>query len=153
MYRTTLLCLALIVAACNEGHDEFLNRDLAVVADLSGSDMPDGGADAAAGPTCGEMFTCLLMSGLGGGGGGGGGGLGGLGMCFQGAQPEAIQQATALGLCAATNCLGGIFGGGGDGGGINPIQIGICLLGQCSTEVENCEGLNLGGLGGGGGPN
>ncbi len=145
----TVLSFALVVAACNEGHDEFLNRDFTVVADLSGSsDMSDdGGTDAASGPTCGDMFKCLIANGLGGlgGGGGGTGGLGNLQMCFAGAQPAAIQQATQLGICAATNCLSGLIGGGNpDAGGFNPIQIGLCLYGKCPDQVAACQGLNLG---------
>jgi hypothetical protein len=141
----------LLVASCNEGHDDLLQpRDLAVSTDSGMSDMITGPSmDGPMGKTCGDVFKCLLGSGLGGGGTGGGtGGLGNVGMCVMGVDPAGAQQAIALGICAATNCLAGLGGGPDAGAAIDPTKLFVCLLGKCAAQLSACDGLSLG-LGGG----
>jgi hypothetical protein len=140
MSSKVLLLVPLVTLACSEGHPGLFGpQDLAVTQDMSVGDMLP---DMPAGKTCGEVFMCLL-GGLGGGGGGGTGGLGNIGMCIQGVDPMAAQQAIALGICAATNCLGGLIPAP-DAGMADPTQTLICVALKCGNEVSNCKGLMFG---------
>jgi hypothetical protein len=85
------------------------------------------------GKSCGEILFCAVQCGF--------TDPQCLQMCGQDASPEALQQAGQLGICAFTNCLGGIGGGGGGGGGINPVQLISCLTQKCPTQLSNCDGL------------
>ncbi len=127
--RGWLLAAALVVAACHEGNglggpDFAIPPDLAPPADL----LPP--ADLTPPLTCGQIVGCALMCGT--------SNLTCLGGCFNGASPQAIQQAGALVLCAGQNCLGdgGISGGG---------QFGIfqCLQQKCPSQLSGCQGLGL----------
>jgi hypothetical protein len=131
--RAVLLAsLVVALAGCNQGHDELSVADLSVAADLGGADLS---APDLKGPTCGQMAVCILACGVtdfqcdqG---------------CVAGAMPAAIQEAGALTLCAAQNCLSGLLGGdGGMGGTFAVLQ---CLKDKCPMQVDACEGLPFSG--------
>lgn len=134
-----LLAIAALFFACNEGHPQFLEADLASApavdmatpADLASSTP----TDLRTGPTCGELVMCVFQK---------------CGLtdfqcsatCLQGASPETIQAAGALTVCAATNCL--TMGGGGGGGGPS-LELFQCIFQNCGDEVGACDGLPFGG--------
>ncbi|HEY7957229.1 MAG: hypothetical protein ACHQ17_00460 [Polyangia bacterium] len=118
--------------ACNEGHEELAPPDLAAQSDLAPArdlSMPD-----LLGPSCGKIILCILQCGV--------TNVQCDQTCVAGAQPAAIEQAGALALCAAQNCLqsdGGLSLGGG-----NPSDLlGIisCLQQSCPNEVNSCSDL------------
>jgi hypothetical protein len=131
-----IVAALLLGGACNQGGELANPIDFGAGADdLMSVAPPDlaGTADLA-GPTCGHIVQCVIQCGL--------TDLTCDQTCFQGAQPEALQQAGALVLCAAQNCLQAQPDGGS--GMLGMIQ---CLLQNCGTEVADCQGL-LGGFGG-----
>lgn len=122
----------LVVAACHQGNglglpDLQAPPDLAPPADLSPA------PDLLPPKTCGEIVGCAIMCGT--------SNLTCLGGCFNGASPQAIQEAGALVLCAGQNCLGD--GGVGGGGMFGIFQ---CLSDKCPMQLSGCEGLGIGGL-------
>ena len=134
MNRLVLLAsLVVALAGCNQGHDELAVADLAAasdsgVADLSAPDM--------SGPTCGHIVVCIITCGV--------TDFQCDQTCVAGAQPAAIQQAGALTLCAAQNCLQGLVG---DGGTSSMFAILQCLEQKCAMQVNGCEGLPFSGGG------
>lgn len=125
------IALALALGACNEGNSEMMMPDLAVHADLSvprDLAMPD-----LAGPTCGSIVLCIFKCGV--------TDLQCDQTCVAGAQPKAIQEAGALALCAAQNCLGGDAGAGLGSGPAGMLGILNCLEQSCGNEVNSCDGL------------
>lgn len=127
------LCLlaALCALGCSEegpgmhAPDMTAQADLSTVRDLS---MPDLST-----PSCGQIILCVFQCGVtnitcdqG---------------CVTNAQPQAIQEAGALVLCAAQNCLL-------TDGGVNPsdmLSLLSCIEQQCPNEVNGCEGLPFAG--------
>src|SRR6185503_13228801 len=98
-----IICaLALSAAACNEGHDEMAMPDLAAKSDLSAP--LDLAAPDLAGPSCGAIVLCIFQCGV--------TNIQCDQTCVAGAQPKAIQEAGALALCAAQNCLSTDAGSG-----------------------------------------
>jgi hypothetical protein len=129
-------CIVLLFAACNQGG----LLASAPYGGVGGGGVPsDGGpvmttgdlAEAAdlqpAGKSCGEVIMCVVQCGF--------TNLTCSAGCAQGASPQAIQEAGALTLCAAQNCLSL-----GDGG-INTGGIFQCLIGSCQQQVAGCSGL------------
>lgn len=130
-----LACVAL--AACDQGNAlstgavDFAQADgggavgdLAPPPDLTPVDLAE--------KSCGQIVSCVVQCGL--------TNLACDQMCVTGASPAAIQQAGALTLCAAQNCLAGQFTDGGMGGG-GTAGIFECLLSNCGSQVGMCQGL------------
>jgi hypothetical protein len=115
--------------ACSEGHDVAdmaATSDLMTPLDLATPDL--------AGPACGAIMLCVLVQCQ----------VQNLmcdQTCFQGAQPKALQEAAALAICAAANCLLG-GGAGGSDGGLGLVQ---CIESKCAKETDGCEGLPFAG--------
>ena len=132
--------VALAVVGCSrQGHDDEA-PDLAVAADLSVA--PDLAMPDLKGPSCGQIFLCLLQQCQ----------LTNLmcdQMCFQGAQPQALEQVGALAICAGINCLQGALGDGGlGGGGIGGaafLQVIQCIESKCPNQTNACEDLPFAG--------
>jgi hypothetical protein len=119
------------LAGCSEGHDDLSGTpDLAMAADAG--ETPDLSDFDLLGPSCGKIVICIFTCGV--------TDLTCDQTCVAGAQPAAIQQAGALTLCAAQNCLGGL---GGDGG-VNPnnmLAIIACLEQMCPKQINACQDL------------
>lgn len=126
-----LIALAMSGLACNEGPEELAPPDLAAASDLAIAHdlaMPD-----LLGPSCGKIVLCILQCGV--------TNISCDQACVAGAQTAAIQQAGALALCAAQNCL---QSDGGVSFGSNPSDLlGIinCLQQSCPNEVNSCSDL------------
>jgi hypothetical protein len=104
--------------------------DLAVVEDQGGADdlsMPD-----LKGPSCGQIVLCLFKCGF--------TNLTCDQMCTAGAQPTAIQESTALGLCTAQNCLSTLTGSA-DAGAAGMLAVIGCIEKACPMQVNSCEDL------------
>jgi len=132
------LSLALLVGGCSEGTDALKNgpADLAEPADLSLDERDLSVADLK-GPSCGEVVICLAQCGF--------TNLQCDQMCTVGAQPAAAQQAGALAVCTALNCLGSLAGQDGGGGLGGMFAIIACMTSKCSMQVNACEGFPFNG--------
>ncbi len=144
-----------LALGCDEGgpYTGALDLSTQISGDLAQAPSADLSKVDLLGPDCGTLVKCslgCLAGGLGGlgGGGGTGGSTGGtstdpitcLTMCGGGAQPAALQEAGALVLCAAQNCLSGLTGGdaGTGGGTLGALQ---CVAQACPSQVAACPGL------------
>jgi hypothetical protein len=128
--RRRLLSAALLLllgASCSEGHDELKMGDMTAVDDMAESSMDDMSMPDMMVLSCGEIVRCIVTCGL--------TNLTCDQMCFTGADATSIQEAGALALCAATNCLNL------DGGTGNQLQIFMCLTQKCQSQVSMCPNL------------
>jgi hypothetical protein len=137
--RAAALTIAIALAAvgCNEGNELATGAfDFATATGGDSGAIADAAADLSTGDLaardCGQIVSCVLQCGT--------TNLTCLPQCVQNADPMAVQQAGALTLCAATNCLNLLGGDGGAGGG-GMAGIFQCLLSQCGSQVSMCQGL------------